>query len=231
MTGFAMAGIGDPRRALLEPAQGREIVAERIGSRVRIEADRGRDPRQDRVACDHDAVALEDDVTVGMAGQYLDPPPIDLVARLEQPVRVLHPVHRSHEPVRLGDDSLDRRARHPMQRPVVGEPLRIPLPPGAHALSVVDPALEHGRPRELGHVARPTHVIRVHVRDDDRLDRSVERVDDRPPAGFGVARAEAGVDEDEAPVRRPDEIAVHMVDAERQREGDAIETLLHLHHA
>ena len=96
---------------------------------------------------------------------------------------------------------------------------------------MVDAPLVHRRPCQLGDVAGAADVIRMHVRDDDRLDRSVELVEDRPPALLGVARAEPGVDEDEAPVRRAHEIAVHVVDPERQREGDAIETLLDLHHA
>ena len=71
----------------------------------------------------------------------------------------------------------------------------------------------------------------MHVRDHDRLDRSVELVEDRPPAFLGIARPQPGVDEDEASVRRAHEVAMDVVDAERQREGDAIETLLDLHHA
>jgi hypothetical protein len=117
-----------------------------------------------------------------------------------------------------------------MQRPVLGEALWVALAPGQRALRVVDASLIHRRARKPGDVTRSADVVRVHVRHHDRLDRCVERVEDRPPALLGVARPEPGVDEDEA-ARRADEIAVHVVDAERQREGDAIEPLLDLHHA
>ena len=126
-------------------------------------------------------------MAVGMAGKDIDPPAVDVVARVEQSIRLLHPVHGRHELVRLGDDPLDRRARHPVQRPVVGEPLGVPLAPRPHALRVVDPPLEHGRTRQLGHVTCAADVVRVHVRDHDCLDRAVEGVDHRAPASLGVA--------------------------------------------
>ena len=198
--GLAMAGVGDARRALPVPAQRLEVVAERVGPRVRIQADRGRDPRQDRVAGEHDAVALEDDVTVGMA--RAEPRPAS--RRPRRPRRADGPgcstqcTASTSRPDSETIPSIVSRGI-PCERPVVGEELRVPLAPRQGALRVVDPPLVHRRARELGDVACAADVIRMHVRDHDRLDRSVERVEDRPPALLGIARAEPGVDEDEAP--------------------------------
>ena len=117
-----------------------------------------------------------------------------------------------------------------MGDPVVDELLRIVLAPGSDALLVVLATLEHGRAGELGDVARAADVIGMHVRDDDQLDRRIELVEHRPPALLGCAGAEPGVDQDPAAGRGAKEVAVDMIDAERQREGRAADPFLDLDH-
>src|SRR5581483_484387 len=162
--------------------------------------------------------------------QHFDAPAVDLVAGVEQPVVLLDPVDCADQPVRLGDQTFDRRRRHAVLGPVRGEHLRVALAPRAYALRVVLAALEDRRAGQRRDVTRTADVVRMHVRHHDRLDRRVECVEHRPPLRLRVAGAEARVDEDEAAVRRAQEVAVHVVDPERQREGDAKDPGLELVH-
>ena len=187
-------------------------------------------PVEDRVAGDQDPVAKQHDVPVRVAAQHEHAPAVDLVAVLEE-LRVAHPMHRVDEAGRLAQHRVDLLARHPVGDPVVDEPPRIVLAPRANALLVVLTALQHRRAGQLGDVARATDVVGMHVRDDDLLDRRIQLVEHGSPALLGRARAEAGIDQDPAAVRRAEEVAVDVVEAEREREGRAADPFLDLDHA
>ncbi len=105
------------------------------------------------------------------------------------------------------------------------------LAPRVHALLVVLAALDDGRARQLGDVATPADVVRMHVRDDDQLDGCIELVEQGPPTLLRRSRAQSGVDEDPAAGRRTKEVAVHMIEPEWQREGRAADPLLDIDHA
>ena len=199
--GVAVPGVGDARRELLDPVQRLEVVAERVGTRVRIEADGGCDLAEDRVSRDHHSVSEQHDVAVRMTAQDLDAPAVDLVPRIEQ-LRPFDPVHRRHQPLGLSCDPVDRQARHAVRRPVRDEPLGITTAPSRDALVVVLTSLQHQRAGQLLDVAGAADVVRMHMRDDDLLDRSVELVEHGPPLRFRIAGAEAGVHEDPAAGRR-----------------------------
>ncbi len=79
-------------------------------------------------------------------------------------------------------------------------------------------------------VASAADVIGVHVRDDDPLDRRVELVEHRLPALSRLPRAEAGVDEQVAAARAK-QVAVDVVEPERQRERQAADPFLEHDHA
>jgi hypothetical protein len=71
----------------------------------------------------------------------------------------------------------------------------------------------------------------MHVRDDDLLDRSVELVEYGTPLRLGIRGAKARVNEDPAAARRPKEIAVDVIDPERESERDPTHSLLDKLHA
>jgi hypothetical protein len=66
---------------LLERA---EVVAQGIGTSVRIDPDRRADPRQDGVARQQDAAPQEREVAVRVAGKVNDPPAVDRLPGLER---------------------------------------------------------------------------------------------------------------------------------------------------
>ena len=92
-------------------------------------------------------------------------------------------------------------------------------------------ALEHRRTRQPGDVARAADVVGMHVRDEDPLDRSVELVEHRPPLRLGLGRAEPRVDEQPAARRQPHEVAVDVVEPERERQRDPAQPFLEVDHA
>ena len=77
---LAVAGKRQARRELDRPLQRREVVAERVGARVRVEPDGRRDRAEEVVAGDEDAVAQEAEVAVRVAGKLEHLPAVDLVA-------------------------------------------------------------------------------------------------------------------------------------------------------
>ena len=104
---------------------------------------------------------------------------------------------------------------------VVGHPLFVPqLAPGADGLGVVDGALVDRGAGQLGDVGRRPDVVGVKVGDDDPADGCLQQGELLRPVLCRIRQPEAGVDECPAAVRRRQQIAVDMVDAERQREGD-----------
>jgi hypothetical protein len=74
-------------------------------------------------------------------------------------------------------------------------------------------------------------MVRVHVRDDDPLDWRVELRKHRSPPFGRIVGAETRVDEDPAAARGTKEVAMDVVDAERQREREAADPFLDLDHA
>jgi hypothetical protein len=166
-----------------------------------------------------------------MPAQDLDPPAVDLVTRLEQLGR-LGPVHELAHQRGVAQVHVHVGLRQTVLEPEPGEALHGALrPPRAAALLVVLPPLEHRRARQRGDIARAADVIRMHVRHEDALDRRVELVEHRPPQRLGVGRAEPGVDERPPARLGAEQVAVHVVDPERESErdlADAVENLLHV---
>ena len=105
------------------------------------------------------------------------------------------------------------------------------MAPGSDALVVVLAPLQHRCAGQLLDVARPADVVGMHVRDDDLLDRRIQLVQHGAPLRLRLAGAEPGVHEDPPAVRRAQEIAVDVVDPERQRERDPTHSLLDNLHA
>ena len=80
LDGIAVPAVGDARVELRRPLQRLEVVAQRVGTAFRVEPDRRRDPRQQVVASDEDAVAEEAEVSVGVTRCRDDLPAVDRVA-------------------------------------------------------------------------------------------------------------------------------------------------------
>ena len=137
-----------------------EVVAERIGTALGIEADRGRDRREQRVARDEHAVALEREVAVGVARHPVHAPAVDLVARLDE-----RRVPREADEVGEHVAGLDQLVRELRRHAVADEPLRDLLrpvvgAPDALALRVVEPALEHRRAGRAAAACGAADVVR-----------------------------------------------------------------------
>ena len=66
----------------------------------------------------------------------------------------------------------------------------------------------------------------MHVRDDDALERRVQLCEHRLPALGRLGDAKAGVDE-RPPVLGAEEVAVDVVEPEREREGRATDPFLY----
>ena len=118
---------------------------------------------------------------------------------------------------------------HTRLRPF-GERQGAKLAPRANALVVVIGALMNRGAGQIGDIGCRTDVVRMEVRDDDAGDRRAELVEDSAPSLPRVRHPEAGVDHRPPTVRRGQEIAVHVVDAERHRERHAPDSTLELNH-
>src|SRR6266545_1326001 len=199
-------------RELDRPLQRREVVAERIRTAFRVEADRRRDSAEDMVAPDQDAVAQKAQVPVGVARQ-LDHAPVLQVAALVEQLRIDRIADERRERVTLHDQIVGHRrgnamtdepGRHPL-RPVVASP--DPL-----ALSVVERALvDRGADYPRG-VGGASDVIGVEMGDRDPLD-----VDGGPRR---LAEAEPRVEE-----RAVHEVAVDVLRSRGKREGQPLDAV------
>ncbi len=209
---LAMPRVDDARRQLDRPLERGEVVAERIGPAVRVEADGRRDPAEEMVAADEDSVAQKAQVPVRVAGQ-LDHLPRLEQASLVQQLGVDGVADERGEGVALRDQVGDDRLRDAVPSEPLGDPLRPVLaPPDALALCVVEAALVHGSPGRGRGARRSSDVVRVKVGDGDPLDSR------RAPRG--VAHAEPCVEE--GPV---DEVAVDMLRPGRERKRQAADTV------
>jgi hypothetical protein len=99
----------------------------------------------------------------------------------------------------------------------------------ASSRRVVVAPLEDRRTRELRDVPGPADVVGVEVRDHDPHHGAVELGEGRRPVRLGVVHPEAGVDERPA-VLAAQEVAVHVVDSEREPEGDPPDPVGHAAH-
>src|SRR5215468_12277970 len=99
---LAVSRIEDAWGELDRPLERLEVVAERIRTAVRVEADGGRDRPQQMVAGDQDAVAQEPQLAVGMPRQ-LDHLPAGERAALVQEIRIERVLDERREHVTLFD--------------------------------------------------------------------------------------------------------------------------------
>ena len=136
------------------------------------------------------------------------------------------------EPDEVGEDVsgvdqvLGDAGRHAVAQEPAGDPLRpVARAPDALALGVVEPSLQHGRSEHACGLLRPADVIRVHVRDEDPDDRSVELGRDLLPRR--LRQSEPRVHEHPA-VLVAHEIRVDVARPARQRQGHAQDARLEL---
>ncbi len=203
-----------------------EVVGKRVRSRVRVEADVGRDRPEQRVACDEDPVTQQREVAVRMPRQVEELPAVELLAGREQH-RIAGESDEVDERSRVLAERLELRLGRPVLAQVLRHPLLVALlAPGADALGVVVGALVHRRPGQRRDVGRRTDVVGVEVGDDDSADGRRQRGELPRPPLTRIRQPEAGVHEGPAAVRRGQQVAVDVVDAERQREGDPPNTVL-----
>ena len=110
--------------------------------------------------------------------------------------------------------------RHPVLEQVVEGALGRLARPGALADLVVERALVHGGAGQARDDRGAAHMIGMEVRDDDPVGRP--GLGEHPgPLLLGAGKPETGVDEHRRAVVRGDEVRVHVVDPERERERDA----------
>jgi hypothetical protein len=82
--GLAVTGQSDAANERFRPRERSEVVAERVGPRLRIEPHGGRDRGEQVVSGDHRLASEQADVPVGMSWKLPHAPPCDLVALIEQ---------------------------------------------------------------------------------------------------------------------------------------------------
>ena len=226
---LAVAGQRDPGRELDRAVECGEVVAERVGAAGRPETDGRRDPAEEVISRDEDAVAHETELPVRVAGRRDQLPAVDVLACLDENRVALvadeRPVHRAL-PDELGRDVVGRA----LQLEPVDEPLRPRgVSPDELALRVVERALDDGRTGQLVQVGGCTDMVGMEVRDEDRRDA---------PTGFGegcrpgllcVGQADAGVDE-RPPGLAGQQIRVHVPRPSGQRQRDAADPVAELVH-
>ena len=81
---LAVAGERDPGREQGDVGERADVVAERVGPALRVEADRRRDRREHVVAGDENAVAEEAEVAVRVPGRRQHTPARDLVSGIDE---------------------------------------------------------------------------------------------------------------------------------------------------
>jgi DNA repair photolyase len=209
--GFAVARVDDPGRELDRALERCEVVAERIGAAVGIEADRRRDPSEQMVAADQHAVTEKAEMPVGVSGQLDDVPARKLASFVEQ-LWIERVADERRERMASSNEVVRHRLRDAVANEPRGHALRpVVRPPHTLALRVVEAALVHGSSGRRRGRGRTADVVRVEVRDRDPLD-----LDGVPRR---VSEAEPRVEE-----RPVDEVAVDMLRSSRQRQRQALNT-------
>ena len=107
---LAVARVDDVRGELDRPFERGQVIAERIGPALRIEADRRRDAAEQVVAADQDAVAEKAEMAVRVARQLEDLPSRDYAPLVDQ-VRAFGEADERRKRVPFGDQlvrDLDR---------------------------------------------------------------------------------------------------------------------------
>jgi len=210
---LAVARIDDARCELDRPLERREVVTEGIGAALRIEADSRRDPAQQMVAGDEDAVAREAEVSVRVPRKLDNAPACELAAFVQQ-LGVGRVADERCERVPLSDQVCRDGVRDAVSHEPRSDPLRPVLaPPHPLALRVVQAALENGRAGLFRGARGAADMVGMEVGDRDPLD-----LDGTPRR---LPDAEAGVEE--SPVH---EVAMDMLGAGRQRQGQALNPVL-----
>ena len=156
---------------------------------------------------------------VGVAREVEDEPAADCLTRLE-PLGLVRVVDERPQLLLVLEDRARLVFRHPVLEQVVEGALGRLARPGALADLVVERSLVHGSAGQARHDRGTAHMIGMEVRDDDPVGHSRLREYARPLL-LGAGQPEAGVDEHRRAVVRGDEIRVHVVDPERERERDA----------
>ena len=212
---LAVARIDDAQAELRGPLERREVVAERIGAALRIEPDGRRDPGEQVIAADQDAVAQVAEVPVRVAGQLEHAPPVQL-ASLVQQLGIVREADERGECVPLLDQLVRDRLGDAVRDEPVGDPLRpVVGAPHALALRVVERALVDGRARFRGSGLGAADVVGMEVRDRDPLDAEL--------APRRRLEAEAGVEE-----RAVDDVAMNVAWPRRQRQRDPADACVEL---
>jgi DNA repair photolyase len=208
---FTVARVDDPGRDLDRALERCEVVAERIGAAVGIEADRRRDPPEQMVAADQHAVTEKAEMPVGVSGQLDDVPARKLASFVEQ-LWIDRVADERRERMASSNEVVRHRLRDAVADEPRGHALRpVVRPPHTLALRVVEAALVHGSSGRCRGRGRTADVVRVEVRDRDSLD-----LDGVPRR---VSEAEPRVEE-----RPVDEVAVDMLRSSRQRQRQALNT-------
>ena len=179
----AVAGKRDLGRQLDRPLERLEEVAERIGPAGRPEPDGRRDPAEQVVGRDEHAPLQQAELPVGVPGRGDELPAVEAVAVVDEDRVALEADERPVDVARA-DQLLGDLARDAVGAEPLGDPLGpVRVPPDELALRVVERALVHGRPRQLGDVGGRADVVGVEVGDEDPRHLGVRRATPaRPPA-------------------------------------------------
>jgi hypothetical protein len=207
-----------------------EIRAKRIRTAVGIPSHGRRDVREQVVARDEDAVALEADVTVGVAREVEHPPAVQRVSLVQKLGVVGRPDERTRH-LALAEHVAGDRGR----RPVALEPRcdslgPVGTPPHGLALRVVQLALVRGHADQCDDVRAGTDVVRMEVSDHKADEGLVEGRRDAAPTGPRLGEPKARVDSG-PPLAAPQQVNVYVTGRKRERKGDAPDVLPDLHSA
>ncbi len=206
-------------RELDDALERRDVVAERIGPRLRIEADGRRDPREHVVAGDHQAVLEQADVPVRMAGKLADEPPRDLVS-LTHEVRVAgEPDERAVHAPRFEEVKRRLRRRAVTLEPGCDSRRPVIIAPHLLALRVVERTLVHVGAGRLGGVLRAADMVGMEMRDHDPGHRPAQLREQLRPLLGEIRQTEAGIDQD-VPLLVFEQVAVHVSRAHRHRKRE-----------
>ena len=214
-----MARQRDARSELRRPLERPEEVTERVGAARRPEADGGRDPGQQVIGGDEDAVLEQAELAVGVPWRCDELPAVEVLARLDEDGIALVADERAVERA-LPDELRGDVVGDAVQLEPVPDPLGpVRIPPHELALRVVERSLVHGRARQLVEIGCRADVVGVEVRDEDRRDLAARFVELRAPGVLRVGSADSGVDDDPAVVSRQ-QVRMHVAGTRWQRQGD-----------
>lgn len=120
---------------------------------------------------------------------------------------------------------------HPVLDQVVRRSLSsLGTTPGANAVLAVEATLDHRGTRQRRNQGGTAHMVGVEMRDEDLFDGLVEPLERRLPPVAHARQPETGIDQNPAPRCPREEVAVHMVDSERDREREAPDAFRKLGH-